>query len=245
MAKKKQYSRKSDQQKSKSAVIDNSCYDGAGLILIDPSRCRFQHSKIRPQFSGCGRNVTQVLEDIKSGKTKVTDLPPIQVLVGSGSSDGWYFSLNNRRLWVLKQLRDGGFLEEQGNLVKVRVRQPKSQSEQERYNISNCALNARIIVEKKKKILSNKTPSSIVTKLEDENGNSYDLKLPSNDCSSNIDNNEGNHEKKKSVAVENTTNSTSISTESDDESHELIVTNNFFGSMIIGSSSSEEEDDDS
>jgi len=244
MAKKKKYSRKSDQQKSKSAVIDNSCYDGTGLILIDPSRCRFQHSKIRPQFSGCGRNVTQVLEDIKSGKTKVTDLPPIQVLVGSGSSDGWYFSLNNRRLWVLKQLRDGGFLEEQGNLVKVRLRQPKSQSEQERYNISNCALNARIIVEKKKKILSNKTPSSIVKKLEDENGNSYDLKLRSNGCSSSIDNNEGNH-KIKSVAVENTTNSTTISAESDDESHELMVTNNFFGSMIIGSSSSEEEDDNS
>jgi len=183
-----------------------------------------------------------VLEDIKSGETKLTDLPPIQVLVGSGSSDGWYFSLNNRRLWVLKQLRDGGFLEEQGNLVKVRVRQPKSQSEQDRYNISNCALNARIMFEKKKKVLPNKSPSSMVKKLEDESGNSYDLKLHTNGCSS--DNNEGNREIKKSVAVEKTTTSSTISAESDDESDELMAPSNFFGSMIIDSSSSEEEDDD-
>ena len=105
MARKKQSSKKSNKDKSNPGAEE--AVDG--FILVDPARCRFQHSRIRPQFSGCGRDVVQVLEDIKSGKTNLQDLPPIQVLVGSvdDSSDDddgsiWYFSLNNRRLWILK-----------------------------------------------------------------------------------------------------------------------------------------------
>jgi hypothetical protein len=70
-----------------------------------------------------------------------------QVIVGPEDDEGpWYFSLNNRRLWVLKQCREEGLLE--NNLIRVRVRQPKSGSEEERYTLENCAVEAKFIREK-------------------------------------------------------------------------------------------------
>ena len=259
MARKKQSSKKSNKDKSNPGAAEAEAIDSNGFILVDPARCRFQHSKIRPIFSGCGRDVTQVLEDIKSGKTDLQDLPPIQVLVGDYSDDDddgsiWYFSLNNRRLWILKQLRDGGYLEKQGNKVKVRVRQPKSQSERERYSIANCALNAKIMVEKPKKkkkktsavAATNKSPS-------DENNDIED------DEKSRSDNNEDTQEiQKKLVAIETTKISTDSDGNNDDdddddsdsdhdndrESRKIKTTTNYFGSMVMDSSSSDDDDDD-
>ena len=109
-------------------------------------------------------------------KLGFSDIPPNQVLVGHDDDNDndndngndnddnendndndddrekepWYFSLNNRRLWVLKQLRDEGYLEQYGNKVAVRVRLPKSQQERERYTTKNCAVDARIMGEKEK-----------------------------------------------------------------------------------------------
>lgn len=105
------------------------------LLAVDPARIRYQHSRIRAHFSGCGRSVISTLESIQSGQCSVDDLPPIQVLQGP---DQWYFTLNNRRLWVLKQLRHGGYLEHRNppNTVLVRVREPKSKSEKERVSTS-------------------------------------------------------------------------------------------------------------
>lgn len=173
---------------------------GEVLQAVDPNRIRFQHSKIRPYFSGCGRGVVETLDEIRSGRIRPSDLPPIQVLVGhtlqqktqqndrgrnptsdltakmkkngiikgqrkkkdcsnddtNGGDDDdivddgmWYFTLNNRRLWVLKRCREEGLLVPYGNKVLVRVRQPKSQQERERYTVENCALEARLLVEKK------------------------------------------------------------------------------------------------
>ena len=259
MARKKQSSKKSNKDKSNPGAAEAEAIDSNGFILVDPARCRFQHSKIRPIFSGCGRDVTQVLEDIKSGKTDLQDLPPIQVLVGDYSDDDddgsiWYFSLNNRRLWILKQLRAGGYLEKQGNKVKVRVRQPKSQSERERYSIANCALNAKIMVEKPRKkkektsavAATNKSPS-------DENNDIED------DEKSRSDNNEDTQEiQKKLVAIETTKISTDSDGNNDDdddddsdsdhdndrESRKIKTTTNYFGSMVMDSSSSDDDDDD-
>jgi len=79
-----------------------------------------------------------------------SDLPPIQVIVGpTDDEDGlpWYFSLNNRRLWVLKRCREEGLLGAD-NMIQVRVRQAKSASEQSRYSLSNCALEAKFMIEK-------------------------------------------------------------------------------------------------
>ncbi|KAL3937947.1 MAG: hypothetical protein SGBAC_007049 [Bacillariaceae sp.] len=127
-----------------------------GGLMVDPIRVRFQHSKIRPVFSGCGRSVEGTLEEIRQGKLNPSDLPPIQVIVGPPSDDGdgdddddgpWYFSLNNRRLWVLKRCREEGLL--QNNQIFVRVRKPKSEQEAQRYSLENCALEAKIIPENK------------------------------------------------------------------------------------------------
>ena len=144
------------------------------LIHVDPSRVRFQHSKIRPQFSGCGRSVTQTLDDLRQGIIQPSDIPPIQVrelvlasavemeyhtilpyitfvtglkvIVGPDTEQGlWYFSLNNRRLWVFKRLREEGLLP--NNQIAVRVRLPKSESEKNRYSLENCALEAKLMRE--------------------------------------------------------------------------------------------------
>jgi hypothetical protein len=70
-----------------------------------------------------------------------------QVIVGPEDHDGpWYFSLNNRRLWVFKRCREEGLLE--NNVILVRVREPKSGSEEDRYTVENCAVEAKFIREK-------------------------------------------------------------------------------------------------
>lgn len=125
---------------------------GEDLIDVSPSRVRFQHSKIRPVFSGCGRSVMETLEEIRRGSLEPADLPPIQVIIGPDENDGggpWYFSLNNRRLWVLKQCYKEGLLDNEryNNTIPVRVRMPKSEAEAERYSIDNCALEAKFMRE--------------------------------------------------------------------------------------------------
>ena len=98
------------------------------------------------------------MEEIRQGKLEPNALPPIQVLIGPTTDDDqgpWYFSLNNRRLWILKQCYKEGLLD--NNTIAVRVRLPKSDAERERYCIQNCALEAKFIREsnpnKKKKAM--------------------------------------------------------------------------------------------
>ena len=73
-----------------------------------------------------------------------------QVLIGPDENDGkgpWYFSLNNRRLWVFKQALKEGLLDNDkyNNTIPVRVRMPKSAAEAERYSVDNCALEAKFM----------------------------------------------------------------------------------------------------
>jgi hypothetical protein len=58
----------------------------------------------------------------------------------------WYFSLNNRRLWVLKRCREEGLLA--NNQILVRVRSAKSASEALRYSLDNCAVEAKFMRER-------------------------------------------------------------------------------------------------
>lgn len=62
----------------------------------------------------------------------------------------WYFSLNNRRLWVLKRCREEGLLLDTNNMVLVRLRHAKSEAESKRYTIDNCALEAKVMKESPK-----------------------------------------------------------------------------------------------
>jgi hypothetical protein len=48
-------------------------------IWVDPDRVLFQHARIRPVFSSCGRTLTETLESIRTGAMGPDDLPPIQV----------------------------------------------------------------------------------------------------------------------------------------------------------------------
>jgi hypothetical protein len=52
---------------------------GNQWLYVDPARVRFQHSRIRPSFSGCGRSVEETLESIRNKELAPSDLPPIQV----------------------------------------------------------------------------------------------------------------------------------------------------------------------
>lgn len=60
---------------------NNNNHGGYTWIYVDPNYVRYQHSRIRPYFSGCGRLVEATLQDIQSGVLNVNDLPSIQVLV--------------------------------------------------------------------------------------------------------------------------------------------------------------------
>ncbi len=68
-----------------------------------------------------------------AGKLKPEDLPFITVM--RCSATGHYFSLNNRRLWVLKQCRELGLL----NVIRVRVR-----TEESKYSTDTCSLTAKV-----------------------------------------------------------------------------------------------------
>ena len=113
------------------------------MVNVDPITLRFQHSRIRPFFTGCGRRVEDTLKDIQEGILKVEDLPLITVVRGG---DGSLVSLNNRRLYVLKKLREEGRLA--NNEVKVRLK-PALARELERYTKDRCSLNATIMREHK------------------------------------------------------------------------------------------------
>eukprot|EP00588_Corethron_pennatum_P004606 CAMPEP_0194295558 /NCGR_PEP_ID=MMETSP0169-20130528/53759_1 /TAXON_ID=218684 /ORGANISM="Corethron pennatum, Strain L29A3" /LENGTH=217 /DNA_ID=CAMNT_0039044761 /DNA_START=369 /DNA_END=1022 /DNA_ORIENTATION=+ len=140
-------------KKNKSVSAVGGRKEGEKLITIDPDRIRFQHSRIRPYFSGCGRGVKETLDQIRNKEISASDLPIMQVLMGPDEMDGkgpWYFGLNNRRLWVFKKCKEEGLLPGDG-LVLARVRAVKSYSEGERYTLENCALQAKFMHEPKRK----------------------------------------------------------------------------------------------
>jgi hypothetical protein len=115
---------------------------------VDPALIRFAHSRIRPVFSGCGRSLEGTLAEIRAGQTKPSDLPMITVIQGPcEEAQTWYFSLNNRRLWVLKACKEEGLLAGKSGLIRVRARGPKKH-EVERYTMANCANTATFLREK-------------------------------------------------------------------------------------------------
>lgn len=110
------------------------------VIYIDPDTVRFTHSRIRPFFSGCGRRIIDTLDDLRTGRMSIEELPVITIIDNQGS----FFSLNNRRLYVLKALRKADML--RNNVVKVRIK-TALEREIERYTPDRCALDATIMPE--------------------------------------------------------------------------------------------------
>ena len=143
---------------------------GDGLIDIDPDVIRFTHARIRPYFTGCGRRVEDTLEDIIAGKMSVHDLPKITVILNQGT----YFSLNNRRLYVLKDLRLKGLLP--GNVIAARVKEALER-EKDRYKIERCSLVARIMKENSAEC---KDPSEVDIDAENESESDKDVEIEDN-----------------------------------------------------------------
>ena len=114
---------------------------------IDPDIVYFTHSRIRPVFSGCGRRIVDTINDIMIGRLPLENLPTITVL----NCKGAIFSLNNRRLYVLKYLRKSGFLEAQSNVIRVRTKTPLAR-EIEKYKIENFSITATLMGERDKEL---------------------------------------------------------------------------------------------
>ncbi len=83
----------------------------------------FTHSKIRKNFSGNGKLLTETLSEILDGRTKIEDIPKIRVIHDDVSNR--YYSLNNRRLWLFKELNKSGQLAS----VVVELRRAETKSE--------------------------------------------------------------------------------------------------------------------
>jgi hypothetical protein len=45
-------------------VGSSSSEHGGAWLYVDPARIRYQHARIRPYFSGCGRSVVDTLEEL-------------------------------------------------------------------------------------------------------------------------------------------------------------------------------------
>lgn len=112
-----------------------------GFIDVDPALVYFTHARVRPLFSGCGRRLEDTLNALLSNSMDIDALPVITVLFGAGGGGGdLLFSLNNRRLWVLKELRRAG------KLTTVRVRSKEAlPRERERYTRDRCSLTATLM----------------------------------------------------------------------------------------------------
>ena len=102
---------------------------------------RFTHSRIRPFFSGGGYRIEDTLNQLINGQLSVEELPFITVIENNGN----FYSLNNRRLYVLKNLRERGLLE--NNQVQVRIKQALER-EKDKYLPSKCSLSASIMSER-------------------------------------------------------------------------------------------------
>lgn len=118
------------------------------LTFVDPLPIYFTFSRIRPVFS-CGRSVLETLEALRCGGLSVSDLPPICALV---DGNGAMFSLNNRRLYVLKQLAKEKLLPE--GQVGVRLRPvPSTKRMLSKYTPQKCSLEATLMPAKKADLL--------------------------------------------------------------------------------------------
>lgn len=65
---------------------------------IAPKGVRFSQDSIGAKFSD-GRSVTQVIDDLKAGRTTADDIPPIRVF----EREGKRYTLDNRRLYVFQE----------------------------------------------------------------------------------------------------------------------------------------------
>ena len=106
--------------------------------LVDIDSIRFTHARVYARFSGCATLVEDTLSQIIDGSLSIEKLPMITVLQ-SDTDPQVYYSMNNRRLWVIKQLRKMIGVTQ----VAVRVRRMRPH-EKKKYTPQRCVLEARL-----------------------------------------------------------------------------------------------------
>ncbi|RNF26689.1 uncharacterized protein Tco025E_01087 [Trypanosoma conorhini] len=107
------------------------------IAEVDPATVYFTFSRIRPTFS-CGRTIASTLDQFLRHELTPHDLPLLCVLA---DREGRRYSLNNRRLYLYKELRERGAL----TTVPVRLRQlPDTRRMREKYTPAKCALRATL-----------------------------------------------------------------------------------------------------
>lgn len=109
-----------------------------GTYLIHPSEIYFTFSRIRPVFS-CGRTIESTRQQFVKGELQVSSLPLLSVFT---DGKGHYFSQNNRRLYLYKQLQEDGLLD----TIPIRLRPlPSTKRMSEKYTPEKCALKAKLM----------------------------------------------------------------------------------------------------
>ncbi|KAF8277067.1 hypothetical protein TcYC6_0016760 [Trypanosoma cruzi] len=107
------------------------------IVEIDPATVYFTFSRIRPTFS-CGRTIASTFDQFLRCEVTPNDLPLLCVLTDKA---GRCYSLNNRRLYLYKELKERGVLE----TVPARLRQmPDTRRMREKYTPEKCALRATL-----------------------------------------------------------------------------------------------------
>ncbi|XP_076817069.1 uncharacterized protein LOC143462702 [Clavelina lepadiformis] len=106
------------------------------LIKLRPSKIRFMHKTINSNFSD-GKSVNETVEKISSGEMSVNDLPKIKVT----KKNGFYYSFDNRRLYVYRVLELRGLLD----TVEVK-KAPVRFFQEERFTTDNNGRCVRLAV---------------------------------------------------------------------------------------------------
>lgn len=134
--------------KQKQSNKSKSNSKDSGLTTIPIKDIYFTHSKIYPQFSGCGKTIEQTLTELKTKQITISDLPFITVMRCSDNPEVFY-SLNNRRLYVFKELEKLGLYHE----VAVRIKPiPSGKKNQDRYTEERCSKKCVIMKMREKKV---------------------------------------------------------------------------------------------
>jgi hypothetical protein len=106
------------------------------MISLSPSAIYFTHSRLDEKFSGCGKRISDTLQEVLSGQTRVEAIPHITVLAVGAR----YVSLNNRRLFLFKELLRLGRLP--GGEVPCRLK--KATPKEEKKYSGDLALVAKL-----------------------------------------------------------------------------------------------------
>ena len=105
------------------------------LVEIDRSIIYFTHSKLRKKFSD-GKIVEETFKQVLDGLVKIEDLPKIKVMYDPTSDR--YISMNNRRLWVFKQLNS------LGKLPTIMVQTENIKGKDNKLSKNTYSLNAKL-----------------------------------------------------------------------------------------------------